>query len=237
LARNPKLDIKFGDGEFLDDYPSYSFNGVMMECVLSLINLPDEALHEVYCVLKKGGKLFISDLYIKNPKPEFLQALAREAEIQQQTPHSEGDCSSHNHSDCDEQDCNTCDAGNMSSCDDNCSDCSDCSLDCDHSHDHDHSHDDHDMGPDSDYYKKEHKKKAVPFRSEGRLAIDPLIEELKEIGFQNIQWEDFSIELDNFVAEKMMSGESLEECFFCESLKPEDGYKTGYFLLVAEKPL
>ena len=52
---NPDLDIRLGDGEFLDDFSSKTFDGVFMECVLSVINMPDEALHEAYCVLKKAA--------------------------------------------------------------------------------------------------------------------------------------------------------------------------------------
>ncbi|MCQ4636844.1 class I SAM-dependent methyltransferase [Anaerovorax odorimutans] len=90
--RNGKLDLRMGDGEFLDDFPSFSFDCVMMECTLSLINLPDEALHEAYCVLKKGGKLFISDLYMKNPDPRQVQAIKIEAERQAKIPHKEENC-------------------------------------------------------------------------------------------------------------------------------------------------
>ena len=88
----PDLDVKFGDGEFLDAYSSFTFDGVLMECVLSLINIPDEALHEAYCVLKKGGKLIISDLYEKDPDPMQLKAVKIEAERQSKIPHKEGDC-------------------------------------------------------------------------------------------------------------------------------------------------
>lgn len=226
LERNPKLNIKFGDGEFLENYSSYSFDGVMMECVLSLVNIPDEALHEVYCVLKKGGKLFISDLYIKDPDPQFVLQLAVEAERLAKLPHGEGDCASHSHEEGDnEQDDST-----------HCThDCNDCSLDC--GDDCTHEEEDHDMGEDSDYYKKEHQKKAVKFRSESRFVLEPLIQELQEIGYKNIHWEDFSVELDNFVAQKLMDRESLKDCFCDESLKPNDTYKTGYFLLTAEKPI
>ena len=90
--RNSQLDLRIGDGEFLDDFTSYSFDCVMMECSLSLINLPDEALHEAYCVLKKGGKLFISDLYIKNPDPNQVKAIKIEADRQAKIPHKEEDC-------------------------------------------------------------------------------------------------------------------------------------------------
>ena len=51
-AQFPDLTFKEGDGEFLDGFESRSFDGVMMECVLSQINLPIEAVHEAYCVLK-----------------------------------------------------------------------------------------------------------------------------------------------------------------------------------------
>lgn len=92
---HPDIKVKFGDGEFLDDYSSFTFDGVIMECVLSLINIPDEALHEAYCVLKKGGKLIISDLYEKEPDPMQLKAVAIEAERQSKIPHKEGDCEEH----------------------------------------------------------------------------------------------------------------------------------------------
>lgn len=90
--RNRDLDLRLADGEFLDEFSSYTFDGVMMECSLSLINLPDEALHEAYCVMKKGGRLFISDLYIKNPDPKMVKAIAIEAARQAKIPHQEGDC-------------------------------------------------------------------------------------------------------------------------------------------------
>lgn len=91
--KNDQLKIRFGDGEFLEDFTSFSFDGVMMECVLSLINLADEALHEAYCVLKKGGKLIISDLYMKDPDPKQVEAIRIEAERQSKIPHTGGECS------------------------------------------------------------------------------------------------------------------------------------------------
>jgi arsenite methyltransferase len=68
LSRNPKLNIKRGEADFLEDFPSFSFDGVLLECVLSLCKMQEEALHEVYCVLKKGGKLILSDLYLQKNK-------------------------------------------------------------------------------------------------------------------------------------------------------------------------
>lgn len=180
-TRNPNLDIRYGDGEFLDDFSSFAFDGVLMECTLSLINLPDEALHEAYCVLKKGGRLFLSDLYIKNPDQGFVQALKIEAERQRKKPHNEGECGT---------------------------ECAD-----------------------------EHKKRTVEFRSEGRFLVEPLLELLAEIGYRNVAWEDCSQELNNFVAEKLMKDGTLEGCLCDEALNPKDHFKTGYFMLTAEKPL
>lgn len=90
--KHPGIDVKFGDGEFLDGYMSYTFDGILMECSLSLINMPDEALHEAYCVMKKGGKLIISDLYEIDPDPEQMRAVRMEANRVAKIPHQEGDC-------------------------------------------------------------------------------------------------------------------------------------------------
>ena len=88
----PGIDVKFGDGGFLDDYMSYTFDGIIVECALSTMLQPDEALHEAYCVLKKGGRLIITDYYEKEPDPQKLKAIAIEAARQARLPHNEGDC-------------------------------------------------------------------------------------------------------------------------------------------------
>lgn len=90
--KHPEINVKFGDGEFLDDYSSFSFDGVFMQRVLALINIPDEALHEAYCVLKKGGRLVIVDAYYKNPDPKQMKALEIEAQRLSKAPRKEGDC-------------------------------------------------------------------------------------------------------------------------------------------------
>lgn len=89
---HPGIDVKFGDGEFLDSYMSYTFDGILMQSSLSLINMPDEALHEAYCVLKKGGRLIISDLYEKDPDEGQMRAVRMEADRLARIPHREGDC-------------------------------------------------------------------------------------------------------------------------------------------------
>ena len=88
----PGINIKFGDGGFMDDYMSFTFDGIMMECSLSTFPQPDEALHEVYCVLKKGGRMIITDYYEKDPDPQQVKAVAIEAARQARMPHNEGDC-------------------------------------------------------------------------------------------------------------------------------------------------
>ena len=88
----PEIVVRVGDGEFLDEYSSFTFDGVFMQRVLTLINIPDEALHEAYCVLKRGGKLVISDAYYKNPDPKQLKALRIEAQRLSKIPRKEGDC-------------------------------------------------------------------------------------------------------------------------------------------------
>ena len=91
-AKYPGIDVKFGDGSFLDDYMSFTFDGVVMEDSLSLINQPDEALHEAYCVMKKGGRIIIRDIYEIDPDPNKVKATGIEAARQARIPHKEGDC-------------------------------------------------------------------------------------------------------------------------------------------------
>ena len=85
-------DYSFADGGMLD-FPSNSFDGIFMECSLSLINDTREAIHEAYCVLKKGGKLVISDLYWKKTTPDHRKVVAQIKEDNNK-PHTFGDCES-----------------------------------------------------------------------------------------------------------------------------------------------
>ncbi len=88
----PQISVKFGDGEFLDEYMSFTFDAIFMESVVSMINIPEEAMHEAFCVLKKGGRLIISDLYEIDPDPREVMAVKMEADRQARLPHQEGDC-------------------------------------------------------------------------------------------------------------------------------------------------
>ena len=87
----PDLKLQFGEADFLE-FPSFEFDAVLMECVLSVAYLKTEVLHEIYCVLKKGGKLIITDLYHKNPDPDKVKKAMDEVETALKTPKVEGEC-------------------------------------------------------------------------------------------------------------------------------------------------
>jgi SAM-dependent methyltransferase len=70
-ARYPDMDIREGAADFLE-FPIRSFDGVLLECVLSVAEFQTEAIHEAYCVLKDGGKLIISDLFVKGVRPRKI---------------------------------------------------------------------------------------------------------------------------------------------------------------------
>jgi ubiquinone/menaquinone biosynthesis C-methylase UbiE len=100
---HPGLDLRKGEGDQLD-FPSKSFDGVLMECTLSLFHNQPEALHEAFCVLKNNGKLIISDFYLRNPEEQVIkQEKARREEIRNdfhekrrtgEITHETGDCGS-----------------------------------------------------------------------------------------------------------------------------------------------
>jgi SAM-dependent methyltransferase len=57
LIRAAAESLPFRDGEW---------DGVLLECSLSLTTDPDAALRECLRVLRRGGKLVLSDVYVKN---------------------------------------------------------------------------------------------------------------------------------------------------------------------------
>ena len=79
LERDGKLPLSIMRGCELP-YPIRSFDAVLMECSLSVIDMQLEALHEAYCVLKSGGYLIISDVYLLHP-PMGRAKKARQAAI------------------------------------------------------------------------------------------------------------------------------------------------------------
>ena len=64
LLRDPTLPLLRGTAEKLP-HKDGSLDGVFCECVLSLLHDPVTALNEFYRVLRQGGKLIVSDLYLR----------------------------------------------------------------------------------------------------------------------------------------------------------------------------
>ena len=176
---HPGIEFMYGDGEILDSFMSFTFDGIVYECVLSLISMADEALHEAYCVMKKGAKIFISDLYMRDPPEDLVKSVKIEADRIAKIPHQEGDCE-----------------------------------------------DEHNSG----------ELRFLDFRYEGRFFIEPLIEQMKEIGFTNIKFEDRTDDLIQYVGQKVFDEgkDALDTCMTCAG---KDDKKTGYFMITAEKPL
>jgi ubiquinone/menaquinone biosynthesis C-methylase UbiE len=49
----------------------HSLEGILCQCVLSLLAKPRKTLHEFHRILKLNGFLIIMDLHLKNPTPEI----------------------------------------------------------------------------------------------------------------------------------------------------------------------
>lgn len=88
LLLDETLDIREGVAERLD-FADGSFDAVVAECVFCLLPDKEQALAEFCRVLKPGGKLIMSDLYLREPSAEpvslsavtCLQSLMTEKEI------------------------------------------------------------------------------------------------------------------------------------------------------------
>ena len=89
--RHPGLDLRRMEAEFLD-FESKSFDAVLMECSLSVFRLQEDAAFEAYCLLKPGGKLIITDLYIKNPDPQAVAKMLLDSREKAARPKVEGAC-------------------------------------------------------------------------------------------------------------------------------------------------
>ena len=95
LARAKELDgslqLRQTDGLSLD-FPSLYFDGALLECSFSLMNRHDELLHELYCILKPGASIAITDLYCINPDADRAGEIYYEAKRILNTPRKEDDC-------------------------------------------------------------------------------------------------------------------------------------------------
>lgn len=89
--RHKDIDLRCMEAEFLD-FESKTFDAVLMECSLSVFRLHEDAVFEAYCLLKPGGKLIISDLYLKSPDPKAVEKMLIEASEKASKPKVEGGC-------------------------------------------------------------------------------------------------------------------------------------------------
>ncbi len=69
----PGLPIEVGNMEKLR-YASGSFSAALAECALSLTEQPYKALTEIRRCLRYGGKLLVSDVYLRSDAPEEVGA-------------------------------------------------------------------------------------------------------------------------------------------------------------------
>ncbi len=87
----PKNLMNIGDAELLP-YPGQMFSGVLMNEVLSEINMLQDVIYQAKVMLKKNGFLCISDYYIKNPKADDIRRAAGLAEKEEQKSNQQGNC-------------------------------------------------------------------------------------------------------------------------------------------------
>lgn len=69
-SRNPALNLSLGDAQYLTA-PDQSLDGVLAECVMSLLENPPAVFSQIKRVLKREGKLAASDLYIREGNGHF----------------------------------------------------------------------------------------------------------------------------------------------------------------------
>ena len=70
LARNPDLSLTEGSAEALP-VADGELDGVLCECVLSLVDDPRQVLQEFRRALRPGGSLILSDLYLRSATGVF----------------------------------------------------------------------------------------------------------------------------------------------------------------------
>ena len=217
-AKEMHPDIEFieGDGLWLD-FDSLSFDCVLIECALSLMSHPVEAIHEAYCVLKKGGYIIIHDLYLPSPSAddfeilEQVKASKREHAMQIKADHYDEKPRP--------EECNSC-QNIEGSCPDNCSisqqqvesSCPDnCSI------------------PQKQLESPCPDELISACTVDGALIMDDIFEALNELQLEKILFEDRRADLNSYVASMIFNNSGGN------SDKRQSKSKMSYFLLIARK--
>ena len=66
-TRHVPLDVPFVQGDAsAPPFAAASFDGLICECVLSLLPRPDEAIKKFAVLLKEGGRLIMTDVYLRS---------------------------------------------------------------------------------------------------------------------------------------------------------------------------
>jgi len=89
--KHPGLDLRNMEAEHLE-FESCIFDAVFMECSLSVMRIQEDAAFEACCVLKPGGKLIITDLYLPDPDHAAVAAMLAAAKEKRERPRIKGDC-------------------------------------------------------------------------------------------------------------------------------------------------
>jgi len=183
--KHPGINFVEGDGQWLD-FDSLSFECVLMECVLSLMSNPVEAIHEAYCALKKGGYLIIHDLYLPHPSNDDFKALEQIRKAKLEHAREVRD----DHYDAQHPDeCSSCQM-DKDSCVESCQ----------------VSQHQHVESPCPD----EH---LSPCTVDGALVMDEIYASLNELELEKILFEDRKADLDSYVASAIFSGRDLSDCY------------------------
>lgn len=95
-AADKGLDARKMDASALD-FPSRSFDAVLMECVFTVLDRQEEAFHEAYCMLRPGGALILTDLYRRKPDLDRWHRDYKAAMALFRRPRNHEDCGSGDH--------------------------------------------------------------------------------------------------------------------------------------------
>ncbi len=95
-AKAAGVDARIESADALS-FPSRGFDLVTMECVFSILERQEEAIHEAYCMLRPGGALILTDVYCRTPDLERYHADYKAAMALFRRPRKHEDCSSGDH--------------------------------------------------------------------------------------------------------------------------------------------